>query len=479
MDVVVSGAGIAGLATALHLAKGGHAVTVLERDPAPPEDADAAWDQWERRGVPQLRLAHVFLSRMRNLIRDEHPELYASLHAAGATEMTWYEALPSTISDRTTRPIDDDLAMLGVRRSVIEQHLRSAAALAGADIRSDAAVVGVVTGDAVIGDVPHVTGVRLADGTTLGADLVVDCGGRRSALPEWLSAIGARPIPEREVEDGLMYFGRYYKLEEGASYPMIEGGPIVDVGYLFGLTFRADAGWFAIALAVHNEDKAMRALRDEDVFEAALQAIPGTAKWRQPGQSRPMTEVKSMARIDDRWRDYVVDGSPVATGLVPLGDSLVATNPALGRGSSLAWVAARELAAVLADTDDPARIVTDYDAAVRRTIQPWFEQTAQMDTARFEQMRRILAGEPEPVPDEGDPAAAFSAGFQLGSRVDPDVYRAMGQVAHLLKDPMELLGDPDLAARVIDAYERRDMFPPAPLAVPTREELLAAMAVKV
>jgi hypothetical protein len=274
-----------------------------------------------------------------------------------------------------------------------------------------------------------------------------------------------------------MYFGRYYKLEDGAAYPPIPGGPLLDLGYLFGLTFRADDGWFAIALAVHNEDKEIRALRDPDAFEAALQAIPAAARWRTPGTSRPMTDVKSMSRIDDRWRDFVVDGTPLATGLIPLGDSLVATNPALGRGSSLAWVAARELTRIVAETDDPGEIATRYDEAIRREIRPWYEQTAQMDADRVVHMRRVLDGEPEPPIDESDPMAAFSAGFQLAAAVDPDVSRAVGHIAHVLKQPMELLADADVAAKVIAAWERRDELRAiAEPAGPTRDELLAAMA---
>jgi 2-polyprenyl-6-methoxyphenol hydroxylase-like FAD-dependent oxidoreductase len=476
MDVVVVGAGIAGLGTALMLGQAGHTVTLLERDPPPPADPDEAWESWERRGVPQLRLAHVFLGRMRNMLRDEQPALYAEVRAAGAMEMTWHESLPATMADRTPRPIDDDLVMLGMRRPVFEHHLRRAIERAGVELRSSTAVAGVVAGASVVAGIPHVSGVRLEDGTTIDADLVVDCGGRRSAIPEWLASLGAPPMPEEEVEDGLMYFGRYYKLEDGEPYPDIEGGPIIDLGYLFGLTFRADAGWFAIALAVHNEDKAIRALRDEDVFEAVLQAIPKAAKWRVPGRSRAMSPVASMSRIDDRWRDFVVDGTPLATGLLPLGDSLVCTNPSLGRGSSLGWVAGRALVGVLdRNGTDPVAAALDYDTEIRREIRPWFEQTAQMDADRLAHMRRVLAGEPDPPIDENDPMAAFGTGFQLGSQVHPEIYRGLGQVAHVLKQPIELLGDPELAAAVIGAWEQRESIA-QPATGPSRDELLAVMA---
>jgi len=475
MDIVVVGAGITGLGTALMLGQAGHRVTLLERDAAPPDDPEEAWHGWERRGVPQLRLAHVFLGRLRNMLRDEQPELYAELMDAGANEMSWYDSLPPTITDRSPRPIDGDLAMLGMRRPVFELHLRRALARTpGVEVRSGVAVSGITSGPPVVAGIPHVTGVLVDGGSTIAADLVVDCGGRRSSLPTWLDALGAPPMPVEEVADGLMYFGRYYRLDDGQDYADLAGGVVVDLGYLFGLTFRADDGWFAIALAVHNEDKAIRALRDERVFEAALQAIPRTARWRTPGSSTPMTEVKTMSRIDDQWRDFVVDGAPLATGILPVGDSMVATNPALGRGSSLGWIAGRALADVLGQHEQPVDIATAYHDAMLRLVRPWFDQTAQIDASRLEGMRRILAGEPEPEVDESDPEAAFGTGFQLGSQVDAEVYRGMGQVAHLLADPMTLLGDADLAARVIDVYTRRNEIS-LPPSGPSRQELIAVL----
>lgn len=476
MDVVVIGASVAGLGTALHLGKAGHRVTLLERDPAPPDGADEAWEHWDRKGVPQSRLAHVFLGRMRNAIRDDHPELYAQLLAAGAYEIVNRDFMPETIEDPTPKPIDDDIVMLGMRRIVLEQHLRRAVEAVGVEIRSSTAVRRPIAGAPVADGIPHVTGVELEDGSTIAADLVVDCAGRRSPLPDWLAALGAPPAPEQVVEDGLMYFGRYYRLEDGQSFPA-HPSPLTDIGYLFALTFEADNGWFAIALAAHSEDKRMRELRDADVFEAALRAIPATAVWRTPGLARPMTEVKTMARIDDRWRDLVVDGRPLVTGLVGVGDSVVATNPAFGRGSSLAWIAGRALADVLAEHgDDPVALATTAHAETVRLVRPWYDQTAQMDANRIEAMRSLLEGGTMPAPDLSDPSATIPIGLQVASRTDADVYRAFGRIAHLLADdPMQIVSDPEIFTKAIEGFERRDTFADVTLG-PTRDELLAAMA---
>ena len=64
MRVIVVGGGVAGLGSALALARAGHEVTVLERDDTPmPTSADDAFE-WDRRGAPQVRQSHAFLARL-------------------------------------------------------------------------------------------------------------------------------------------------------------------------------------------------------------------------------------------------------------------------------------------------------------------------------------------------------------------------------------------------------------------------------
>ena len=92
--VLVIGAGMAGLWTALALSPTGRDVVLLERDPTPADgDADAAFLDWNRRGVGHLRHSHAFLARLRLIIRDEHPELLAELLEAGCRDLSFVDGL--------------------------------------------------------------------------------------------------------------------------------------------------------------------------------------------------------------------------------------------------------------------------------------------------------------------------------------------------------------------------------------------------
>ena len=96
--LIVIGGGIAGLSTAMLLARDGHQVTVLERDPAPPPPPRHAWESWERRGVNQFRLPHMFMSRFRELLDAELPDVAAALEEAGALRFNRMLEMPVSIT---------------------------------------------------------------------------------------------------------------------------------------------------------------------------------------------------------------------------------------------------------------------------------------------------------------------------------------------------------------------------------------------
>ena len=62
----------------------------------------------------------------------------------------------------------------------------------------------------------------------------------------------------------------------------------------------------------------------------------------------------TMAKIEDRVRSLVVDGRPVATGVLTVGDAWACTNPSVGRGVSIGMLHAVALRDTLHDRADRA-----------------------------------------------------------------------------------------------------------------------------
>ena len=340
--IVVVGAGVVALGTAMLLAGDGHQVTVLERDPDPPPgDPAQAWERWERPGLNQFRQGHVFLPGFRGVLEPELPEVAKDLQAAGALRLNLIrDVLPKAMTGGW-RDGDERYDWLTGRRALVEAVLAAAAeSTPGVEIRRGTAVVGLVTGSRARPGVPHVVGVRTRLGESIPADLVVDMSGRRSALPAWLRGVDARP-PVEELEDsGFLYYGRYFRSADG-SMPAMRGPLQMDWGTITSLTLPADNGTWAVVLVTGSKDTALRPLRKASRWEALVRGLPLVAHWLD---GTPLEkEVQVMARLEDRYRGFVVDGQPVATGVVAVADSWACSNPANGRGASIGMLHALTL----------------------------------------------------------------------------------------------------------------------------------------
>ncbi|PTM86979.1 FAD-dependent oxidoreductase [Streptomyces sp. VMFN-G11Ma] len=479
--ILVLGAALGGLQTALLLAGDGHRVTVLERDAhRAPADAESAWSRWRRPGIPQMQQTHLPLARWLQLAEAHLPELVGRMTAAGAVRMNVVAPEPGLRG--SLRAGDERFDTLAARRSLLEAAATEAAEAAGIDIRRGVACRGLhrssrglhssrdagASGRARSGrQCPvHVTGVETNEGT-LTADLVVDCTGRRSQLPSWLRDIGVREVGEERGRRGFVYYSRYFRSADGAlptsTFPLV-----VEHGSLGLLRIPADHGSYSVCLVSRGDDLQLRhLLRREAAWSAAVRQFPGAELWLD---GHPLTDgVRIMAGLSDRKRNLYDTEHPLVTGLVAVGDSWAFTVPTVGRGLTMSLQHGLVLRDALrrTGTGEPEDLVAEFGRATDDSLAPVYRRTTFYTHHRLAEMDAHAAGLPYRDPDWSRSRALV----RLAQR-DPDALRAERAAAHLLPGAREELRAPALAdavARLVPEVEQD--LPPGP----SRAELLAAI----
>ncbi|WP_448609557.1 FAD-dependent oxidoreductase [Geodermatophilus sp. URMC 60] len=461
--IVVCGGGVIGLCAGLMLAEDGHEVTVLEPDPAdPPATPVEAWDGWRRVGVAQFRQPHTLFSRFRQVVDQELPGLTERLADGGCVRVDYLESLPPSIEDSAPRPGDERFRFVTGRRPVTEAVV--AAAAAGhprLSVRRGLRVAGLVTGPAPLAGVPHVTGVRTDTGEELVADLVVDATGRRSPSADWLTELDARPAQSESQTSGFVYYTRYFT---GPEQPRRLGPQLAPVGSISLITLGGDNDTWSVTVFGPTRDAPLKALREPAVFDRVVAACPRQAHWLD---GEPITGVLAMAGVLDRYRRLVVDGVPVVTGFLAVGDAWACTNPSAGRGISVGAVHAQLLRAVVrTHLDDPAELARAFDELTEQRVAPFYRSQLATDRARIAEMDALRAGRRPPPPDPARTALLTAAAH------DADAYRALLETITCLALPDEVLGRPGMAERLA-AHAGE---PPPVTPGPDRAQLLQLLA---
>jgi 2-polyprenyl-6-methoxyphenol hydroxylase-like FAD-dependent oxidoreductase len=460
--VLVLGAGISGLGAALLLGRAGHPVLVLDRDPAPDvANGDDAFTGWPRRSVPQWRLAHVFSSRARNLLKERAPDVLARLLDDGVEEVNFIDYWLDP-ADRLES--DDQFTVVDARRPAFELALRRAVeAQKGVEIRPATNVTGLLW------DEPdgRVRGLVTEDGETITAGLVLDCGGRRSRVSAWLRDAGI--IVPTEVQDcGLTYFTRYFR-----QRPEVKTSqrPVGNLGYLLFATMAGDHNTYAITLAAPPWDAELKELRHNEPWEAMCRSIPGLRPWVEPETGTPLTEVQVMAGHQSVRRHYEAEDGPLVEGLVSVGDALCTSNPFFSWGASMALTHAFTVAdAIVAD---PATAAETFYRAVADETNAVYRNSAASDRIRTFQWKGL------PIPPEDTEAAEQQDLLQRGIlpsvATDPDLLRAVLRRAGLLEHPDAIFADEAVMTRARAARQRLSGAE-APVVGPSREEASAILA---
>jgi 2-polyprenyl-6-methoxyphenol hydroxylase-like FAD-dependent oxidoreductase len=271
-------------------------------------------------------------------------------------------------------------------------------------------------------------------------------------------------MAEQAEDSGFSYYTRYFQSSTGAL-PAFLTGLLTPFDSYSLLTLPSDAGTWSVTIYISSRDQALKGIRDLGKWTELVAALPLHAHLID---GEPVTGVLAMSGIVDRHRRAVVDGTPVVTGIVTVGDSTCCTNPSLGRGMTMGLMQAAGTVEVIRDhLDDPVALAYAHDEMTQDRVTPWYQDTVRFDRARLEQIDAAIEGRPGPD-GTGKPASAFPVAMLY----DADVFRAYLEIISMLSLPDEVLARPGLTDRIMATATGRD----TPALGPSRADLLKMLA---
>jgi len=464
--VVVVGASMAGLMAALALARKGADVQLLDRDDMTPRvdrasSGEAPFDASWRKGVPQARHTHALAALGRQVLRSRAPDVWQALLDAGAIETPFGGTLQPG-KEAVPRVDDDALFGLSCRRSLVEEVVRRiVCAEPNVTLRDRVVVTGLL---AAPGPLPVVEGVRTSEGDVR-ADLTIDALGRASPSGKWLQALGASAPVESSETCGLSYLTRWYRSRNRPAVQLSSGLSAGAYAASSGcIACPADHGYVSVTMIVPHGDVMLSPLSDAQTFTAAARLHAGLSEWLDIEAGEPVSDVLRWPVCENRFRRFVVDGRPLALGLVGVGDSICVTNPVYTRGMSLAARYAFAIADMVGalGVGDGYRLALEADALAQTLLRPWFDDSVAQDRARLALWRG------ESHPSMGDESITLQH-IAAAGRHDIEVWHALARRTSMLEEPDAIFTRGALIERV-----RRTLaaHPPSPPPRPTRQDLL-------
>jgi 2-polyprenyl-6-methoxyphenol hydroxylase-like FAD-dependent oxidoreductase len=356
--IAIVGAGLGGLALAQGLAATGRQVTVLERD-AGPNSREQGY---------RISLNGLGVTALRALLPAERFASLSEVDVSGVGEAFTF----ATAGMRALLTFRGDSGARTVRRAALRRHLSQ-----GIPVRWGSQVVGIDERSSGVV-------LRLADGHTVSADLVVGADGAASSVREALHVTGA--LVPSIVDLGIVSIGGHVDRAGGwdERLPLNRAGAVQYFG---------PAGWSLFVSFCEREDRtptvlwalSRRGSIPHDPAAVATQAL-ADARWH-PELRRLVTETAAQDIIAPlaMRSSAVPKGSPYPMSshgrVTLLGDAAHLMPPQRGLGGNSALEDARILADAIASRPSIPEAVAAYEREMRartgRAVEE-SEESAQM-----------------------------------------------------------------------------------------------------
>ncbi|MEV8034465.1 NAD(P)/FAD-dependent oxidoreductase [Streptomyces sp. NPDC002742] len=380
---VVIGGSVAGLLAAAALSRSVDDVIVLERD----ELRDGPHP---RKRIPQARHAHILLPSGRDAIQELLPEadVRRRLLASGAHEQSFTDMLGFGAQGwfRRWPTVTDDLLLTLCSRDLLDSVLRDAV------LGTTRVTVRRAEALALLGTAERVTGVRvLADGAEddLSADLVVDASGRGSRVEHWLENLGVTDIPTDEVDSGLVYASRIFRVPMGAEdFPLtqVEADPAAPRPGRSANLVPIENGRWLVSLA---GTRGGEPTADPEQFTDFALGLRHPLIGQLISGAEPLSEVFLSRSTRNRRREFEKAAMP--EGLVVLGDAAATYNPVYGQGMSVAALGAQALSlqSLQADVAAPG-----FARGVQRAVAGYVSAAYTMSTSQDQWFPEVVGRAP-------------------------------------------------------------------------------------
>ena len=454
---VVIGSGIGGMCAARVLSDHFERVTLIERDELPEGAA-------HRKGVPQSRHPHGLLDRGRRELSALFPGLEDDLHRRGGHDLDAGLELATLNPEGWAKRRDTGHPMLFASRLLIESVIRDRIkANPRIKMVEQTQVTGLVLEH---GDTPRVTGVdirSLKDDSfgRIDADLVVDCSGRSSRAPEWLTRHGYAE-PELEIVDGQAgYSTCWYQAPPAEKRPAgwwwkgiflnPSMKPKRDEDYYFALVLPIEGDRFLLTMASWG-DRPLPA--DHESFAALCGKLRSPIVAEALAISTPISPIFHRRGMQNSWRHYENWSGPA--GFICVADAVCAFNPVYAQGMTSASVCAQILGKLVSEMDprDPAFPSTYFKRQAQFVKQPW-----DLSVARDKQALGQGSA------NEGGMGQAWERIMREGGGVKV-IAEALFNVINLNRPAESLMTDSEFLAAVNEIMQRPPRPPIDPEDVP-------------